>query len=383
MLNRRRLLQFGGAGAASLGFGLGLPTIAFAATARTDKRFLFVIQRGAADGLATLAPTGDPAYAGLRGDLAADVAGGAKLDAMFTLHPGMVETAKLYAAKQALFVQAVASPYRDRSHFDGQNVLESGGAGAYRVKDGWLNRLLTELPGGKAVALAPTVPLALRGSAPVQSYAPSNLPQAGDDLLIRIGELYAQDAQLGPLWTQAQAARMKAGELGDAKGGAAAGQLAAKLMSGADGARIAMIETNGWDTHNGQRGRLAAQLRGLDALVANLKAGLGADWSNTFVLVATEFGRTAKANGTGGTDHGTGAMAMLIGGAVAGGKVIADWPGLGPSALYEGRDLKPTINLDALIASALSQHFGLDGARTAALLFPETRPGLLGQRLVA
>ena len=383
MLNRRRLLQFGGAGAASLGFGLGLPRIAFAATARTDKRFLFVIQRGAADGLATLAPTGDPAYAGLRGDLATDLASGAKLDSMFTLHPALSETAKLYSAKQALFVQAVASPYRDRSHFDGQNVLESGGAGAYRVKDGWLNRLLTELPGGKAVALAPTVPLALRGAAPVESYAPSNLPQAGDDLLIRIGDLYAQDPQLGPLWIQAQTARMKAGELGDAKGGAAAGQLAAKLMGGADGARIAMIETNGWDTHNGQRGRLAAQLRGLDALVANLKAGLGADWSNTLVLVATEFGRTAKANGTGGTDHGTGAMAMLIGGAVNGGKVIADWPGLSPGALYEGRDLKPTIDLDVLIASALSQHFGLDGARTAGLLFPETRPGPLGQRLVA
>ena len=379
MLDRRLLLQMSGAGVAML----GLPKIAFAATARTDKRFLFIIQRGAADGLATLAPTGDPAYAGLRGDLAADLASGAKLDSMFTLHPAMGEMAKLYAAKQALFIQAVASPYRDRSHFDGQNVLESGGAGAYRVKDGWLNRLLTQLPGGKAVALAPTVPLALRGAAPVQSYAPSNLPEAGDDLLIRIGDLYAQDPQLGPLWTQAQAARMKAGELGDAKGGAAAGQLAAKLMGGADGARIAMIETNGWDTHNGQRGRLAAQLRGLDALMANLKAGLGADWANTMVLVATEFGRTAKANGTGGTDHGTGAMAMLIGGAVAGGRVIADWPGLSPGALYDGRDLKPTIDLDALIASALSQHFGLDGARTAGLLFPETKPGPLGQRLVA
>ena len=379
MLDRRLLLQIGGAGVAML----GLPKIAFAATARTDKRFLFIIQRGAADGLATLGPTGDPAYAGLRGDLAADLASGTKLDSMFTLHPALAETAKLYAAKQALFVQAVASPYRDRSHFDGQNVLESGGAGAYRVKDGWLNRLLTELPGGKAVALAPTVPLALRGAVPVASYAPSNLPEAGDDLLIRIGDLYAQDPQLGPLWTQAQAARMEAGELGDAKGGAAAGQLAARLMGGADGARIAMIETNGWDTHNGQRGRLAAQLRGLDALVASLKAGLGADWSNTLVLVATEFGRTAKANGTGGTDHGTGAMAMLIGGAVNGGRVIADWPGLSQAALYEGRDLKPTIDLDALIASALSQHFGLDGARTAGLLFPETRPGPLGQRLVA
>lgn len=381
MLNRRKFMAFGGAGAGAV--MLGLPHVAFAATARTDKRFLFIIQRGAADGLATLAPTGDPAYASLRGDMAADLASGAKIDPMFTLHPALAELAKLYAAKQALFVQAVASPYRDRSHFDGQNVLESGGAAAYRVKDGWMNRLLTELPGGKAVALAATVPMALRGPLPVQSYAPSRLPAAGDDLLQRIGDLYAEDKQLGPLWTQAQAARMKAGELGDARGGAAAGQLAAKLMGGADGARIALIETNGWDTHNGQRGRLAAQLRGLDALVANLKAGLGADWNNTLVLVATEFGRTARANGTGGTDHGTGAMAMLLGGAVNGGRIISDWPGLSQGALYEGRDLKPTLGLDALIASSLAQHFGIDGARTAGLLFPETKPKLLGQRLIA
>ncbi len=167
MLDRRLLLQMGGAGVAML----GLPKIAFAATARTDKRFLFIIQRGAADGLATLGPTGDPAYAGLRGELAANLVSGAKLDSMFTLHPALAETAKLYAARQALFVQGVASPYRDRSHFDGQNVLESGGAGAYRVKDGWLNRLLTELPGGKVVALAPTVPLALRGAARCRSRA--------------------------------------------------------------------------------------------------------------------------------------------------------------------------------------------------------------------
>jgi uncharacterized protein (DUF1501 family) len=227
------------------------------------------------------------------------------------------------------------------------------------------------------------VPLALRGNVPVQSYAPSKLPAVGDDLLIRIGDLYAEDAQLGPLWNQAQAARIKVGELSDAKGGAAAGQLAARLMGGADGARIAMIETNGWDTHNGQRGRITAQLRGLDALVANLKVGLGADWSNTLVLVATEFGRTARANGTGGTDHGTGAMAMLLGGAVAGGQIVADWPGLANGELYDGRDLKPTMDLDALIASAVSQHFGLDGARTSGLLFPETKPRMVAQRLIA
>ncbi len=379
MLDRRRLLQFGGAGLALL----GLPRITFAASLRSEKRFLFVIQRGAADGLATLAPLGDPAYAGLRGDLATDQVGGAKLDDMFTLHPALAETARLYAAKQALFVHAVASPYRDRSHFDGQNVIESGGAAAYRIKDGWMNRLLSELPGGKAVALAPTVPLALRGPVSVASYAPSNLPQASDDLLIRIGDLYAEDRQLAPLWNEAQATRLKAGAAGSGAGGGQLGTLTAKLMSGPDGARLAMIETNGWDTHNGQRGRLAAQLRNLDGLLAALKLGLGPAWNDTLVLVATEFGRTAKANGTGGTDHGTGAMAMLVGGAVAGGRIISDWPGLSAAALYEGRDLKPTIDLDALIASALAQHFGLDLGQTAARLFPDTKSPLLKQPLVS
>ena len=380
MFNRRNFLIAGSVGAAAL---VARPRLAFAKAA-TDKRFLFIIQRGAADGLATLGATGDPAYAGLRGDLAAGLTAGAKLDPMFTLHPALAETAKLYAARQALFVHAVASPYRDRSHFDGQNVLESGAAGAYRLKDGWMNRLVGQLPGGeKAIALSPAVPLALRGPNPVESYASSALPDAGDDLMLRAGDLYAGDAQLGPLWNQALAARAKAGDLTDGKGGVAVGALAARLMSGPDGARIGMIETNGWDTHSGQNGRLAAQLKGLDAMIAAYRSGLGAAWNDTLILVATEFGRTAKANGTGGTDHGTGAMAMMLGGAVAGGRVIADWPGLSAGALYEGRDLKPTTDLDALVAGALAQHFALDPARAMAALFPESRGSAVAQKLIA
>jgi uncharacterized protein (DUF1501 family) len=377
MLDRRNFLASGAVGAAAL---LAGPRVAFASAA-TDKRFLFIIQRGAADGLAIVAPTGDPAYAGLRGDLARDAATGNRLDAMFTLHPALSESAKLYAAKQALFVHAVASPYRDRSHFDGQNVLESGAAGAYRLKDGWMNRLLGQLPGDRAIALSPAVPLALRGAIPVESYAPSALPDAGDDLMLRAGDLYAHDVQLGPLWSEALAARAKAGDIGGAKGGAALGALAARQMSGANGARIGMIETNGWDTHSGQTYRLAAQLKQLDATIAAFRAGLGPEWDRTLVLVATEFGRTAKANGTGGTDHGTGSVAMLLGGAVRGGQVIGDWPGLSSAALYEGRDLKPTTDLDALVAGALGQHFALDPARASGL-FPETNPRPLAHPLI-
>ena len=144
-----------------------------------------------------------------------------------------------------------------------------------------------------------------------------------------------------------------------------------------------MIETNGWDTHSAQRGRLATQLRGLDQMVSAMKSGLGADWANTLVVVATEFGRTARPNGTGGTDHGQASAAMLLGGAVAGGKVIADWPGLSQGALYEGRDLKPTTDLDALIGGALAQHYGLEPARVMTTLFPESRGSAFRQQLIA
>jgi uncharacterized protein (DUF1501 family) len=186
------------------------------------------------------------------------------------------------------------------------------------------------------------------------------------------------------MWDAALQTRQMAGDVAGQAGqnGAAVGALAAKMLGGANGARIAMIETNGWDTHSGQRGRLAAQLKGLDQTVGAMKTGLGPDWDNTLVLVATEFGRTVRPNGTQGTDHGEASLAMLLGGAVAGGKVIADWPGLGPSALYEGRDLKPTTGLDSLVAAAVAQHFGLEPPRVMKTLFPESTGPALTQTLI-
>jgi uncharacterized protein (DUF1501 family) len=225
--------------------------------------------------------------------------------------------------------------------------------------------------GESAVAIAPTMPLALRGAARVTSYAPSALPQASDDLLARVTQLYASDTQLHGIWAEAMAARDLAGNAPDGPRHdlASLGTLAATFLAQPDGPRIAMIETGGWDTHSGQNGRLAFQLRNLDALLAALRDGLGSDWAETTVLVATEFGRTVAANGTGGTDHGTASVAMLIGGAVKGQRVIADWPGLGAGALHEGRDLKPTHEMDALIASAVAECFALDHERVARALF--------------
>ncbi len=372
MINRRTLITR----AALAGAALSMPGLAFAA-APGDRRFVFVILRGAMDGLSTVLPVGDASFRGLRGELA-DPAGGApvKLDAMFALHPALAGTAAMYASGEALFIQAVASPYRERSHFDGQNVLETGGTAAYALSDGWLNRALPLIPNSReAVAITATVPMALRGKAAVTSYAPSALPPASDDLLSRVAGMYAGDPQLHTLWSQAIDAKMLAGADGDKRANPESlGKLAATFLSKPDGPRIAVIELQGWDTHAQQNGRLNTQLKQLDTLLVALKTGLGPNWSKTAVLAATEFGRTAAINGTGGTDHGTGGAAILAGGAVRGGRVVADWPGLRGSDLYENRDLKPTTDLRAVMAGVLAGQFGIDPGRMGAV-FPNA-PGL-------
>jgi uncharacterized protein (DUF1501 family) len=368
ILARRHMLKAAAAGAGAIFLA---PQIVFAAAA-TNRRFVFIIQRGAADGLNTVIPYADPDYARLRAQLAIDPATAIKLDGHFALHPAMVEAGKMYASGQALFVHATASPYRDRSHFDGQNVLETGGTQPYAQRDGWMNRLVALMPrqGDEAIAFATAVPPALRGPVEVASYAPSGLPQPSDDLLTRVGRMYASDGQLHGLWDAALETRGMAGGQKAGQDPAKLGALAATFLSSPNGPRIAMIETGGWDTHTGQEGRLNAQLKNLDKMVAALRDGLGPVWNDTVVLVATEFGRTAAANGTGGTDHGTGSAAMLFGGALKGGRVIADWPGLSQAALYEARDLKPTTGLDSVIAGLVGENFGIDPERTARALFP-------------
>jgi uncharacterized protein (DUF1501 family) len=368
MIARRQFLSTAALGGAALFVAPGLAL----ATVPTERRFVFIIQRGAADGLDILRPTGDPAFAGLRAGLFGDAAG-TRLDAMFSLHPALAEVGRMYGQGQALFVHAVASPYRDRSHFDGQNVLETGGAQPYAVRDGWLNRLVAMMPrsADEAIAIAATVPTALRGSVQVASFAPSALPHAADDLMARVTALYVADPQLHPVW--AAALETKGMATGTSKGQdpASLGWLTARFLTKPNGPRIAMLETLGWDTHTAQKGRLANQLKNLDAMLAAMRDGLGAAWANTTVLVATEFGRTAAVNGTGGTDHGTGSVAMLVGGAVKGGRVISDWPGLAPAKLYQARDLRPTSGLDALIAGVAAESLALDPERVGRGLFAQ------------
>lgn len=362
---------------------MAAPRMLFA-QADTERRFVLILQRGAADGLHTVVPYADPAYARWRGALALDTSSLLKLDGTFALHPALTQVRQLYGAGRASFFHAVASPYRDRSHFDGQNVLETGGNAPYQLRDGWMNRLMGLLPptGKRPIAFAPAVPMVLSGAHEVTSYAPSALPQASDDLMLRVAQLYATDAQLHGLWSSALEARgMAAGMAGgpdeqkNRQDPAALGRIVSGFLARADGPRIACIETSGWDTHSAQRQRLDAQLRGLDGLIGGLQQGLGAAWSETVVLVATEFGRTVAVNGTGGTDHGTGAVSMLLGGRVQGGRVVADWPGLAAPSLLEGRDLRPTLNLNVLIAQTCAELFGLEPERVARALFPDIARG--------
>ncbi|MBS1182818.1 MAG: hypothetical protein H6Q99_2698 [Proteobacteria bacterium] len=368
MMDRRNFLRGAALGAGTLVIA---PRMVFA-NVETARRFVFIIQRGAADGLDTVIPYGDPALAGLRGPLTIDPGDMNKLDGLFALHPSLERLAGFYRDKQSLFVQAVASPYRERSHFDGQNMLESGGLRPYERPDGWLNRLSSLLPKSQeeAIAFSPTIPLALRGAAPVTSYAPSSLPEAPDDLLTRVSALYNADSELHALWSMAMENRGLADAASAKQDPASVGTTAAEFLSRPNGPRIAMIETAGWDTHATQKQRLANQLHGLDQMIGALRDGLGDVWKDTTVLVATEFGRTAAANGTGGTDHGTASAAMLVGGAVQGGQVIADWPGLATGNLYEGRDLAPTLDLDALIAMVAAESLELDREKTMRALFP-------------
>jgi uncharacterized protein (DUF1501 family) len=372
-----------------------IPRFAHAAPGARDPRLVVVILRGAMDGLSAVPPLGDPDYQGLREGIALQRDGAhaaLPLDGFFHLHPAMPNLARLYAAQQAAIIHAAATGYRERSHFDGQDVLESGQPGAGRTDSGWLNRLLEALPAGEAIArrgalgVGVVPPLIARGAAPVLGWAPPVLPRADADLIARLMDLYGER---DPVLAQALAkgadverivARegMTAGRRGgpdNADGMRQIAEGAARLVNADDGPRVAALAFEGWDTHaneGGATGRLAGLLGGLDGALAAFESGLKERWRDTVVMVITEFGRTARVNGTVGTDHGTGTAAFLVGGAVRGGRVIADWPGLKTEQLHQQRDLRPTTDISAVAKGVLADLFGVSGAVLGEKVFPGT-----------
>jgi uncharacterized protein (DUF1501 family) len=388
MILRRDFLKAAGLGIAAT----GLPGVAFA-QAETDARLVLVILRGAVDGLAIAAPYGDGNYSKMRGELALPAPGKKngllKLDGLFALHPALPGLHGDYLGGDALIVHAVASPYRERSHFDGQDVLENGGTSAGAIRDGWLNRAIAPLGGAlgseTAIAMARNTPLVLRGDNSVTSWAPSQLPDAEDTTISRLQDLYADDAFFATRLTQALKAQGIAADMSGLANKTRRGNDAAYLrmlmestarfLTAEDGPKIAVLEAGGWDTHANQgagTGALANRLSGLDDGITALRSGLGESWNNTVVAVVTEFGRTVRVNGTRGTDHGTGTAAILTGGAVNGGRIIADWPGLAAGNLYQDRDLRATTDIRSLFKAILADHLELPNTLIESQVFPDS-----------
>jgi len=369
-----------------------------------DPRLLTIVLRGALDGLAAVAPVGDPDWIKLRGDNALRLDGktpALPLDGFFALNPAMPNVHRLYQAGEATLVHAVATPYRDRSHFDGQDVLESGLPKPGAVDSGWLNRALAGLEPGEpanprgreAFAVGPVSPLVVRGPAPVLSWTPARLMPVSDDTTMRLLELYRHtDPTLARVLEDrlGLAAVARAGGISSAPddkapatpGGGIAqvrayfaevAGAAGKFLASPEGPRIGALALDGWDTHVNEgavSGRLADLLGALDGAIAAIKTNMGAAWSETVVALVTEFGRTAHVNGNEGTDHGTGTVALLAGGALKGGRVIADWPGLKEADLFEKRDLKATTDLRAVLKGVLKDHLRVDDRALAAEVFP-------------
>jgi uncharacterized protein (DUF1501 family) len=373
-----------------------------------DPRFLTIVLRGGLDGLAAVAPIGDPDWIKLRGDSALKLDGATPalpLDGLFALNPAMPNLHRLYKAGQAIVVHAVATPYRERSHFDGQDVLESGFARPGHADTGWLNRALTVLAPddrvragtnrARAFAVGPITPLVVRGRAPVLSWVPSRLPSVSDDTTLRLLDLYRHtDATLARVLedridlatlTPGNPRGRGADEMGPAIqiGGisqvrayfAEAAGTAAQFLASPDGPRVGALALDGWDTHNNEgavNGRLSQLLGALDAALAAIEANMGGAWNETVVALITEFGRTAHINGTEGTDHGTATVALLVGGALKGGRVIAAWPGVKQSDLYENRDLRATTDLRAVLKGLLKDHLRIDERALATDVFPDS-----------
>ncbi len=371
-----------------------LATLSFAATpshaAGSQKRFVMVILRGGMDGLYAVPAVGDPDFIAARGALSQYAEPVLPLDSSFAMHPNLAQLHSLYQRGEMGVVHAVGLGYRDRSHFDAQQVLESGGSRPYELSTGWLGRALG-VQRSKGLALSTTVPLVLRGTGTIDTWAPSNLPDPSVDLVNRMERMYGNDPALGLALSRARAlhfdtsmnADMNVDKNADrtSAGGnktgnfAALAKRAAEFLAQADGPQAAVLELGGWDSHANQAaptGAISNNLRQLDNGLAALREGLlpSSTWQNTVVVVVSEFGREVAMNGTQGTDHGTGGVAFVLGGKVSGGRVWGDWPGLAKKDRFEGRDLRITTDIRSVLKGVLSDHMSVSTDALNTQIFP-------------
>jgi uncharacterized protein (DUF1501 family) len=359
-----------------------LPSVTFAqAGAGGAGRFVFVLLRGGFDGLAAVVPYGDPDYRSLRETFAFAESDLSPLDDTFGLAPGLSPLRAVWDAGELAIAHAMAIPHRTRSHFDGQAVLETGMDRPVGSSDGWLNRLLQVMAGRKSgIAIAAGMPLSLTGPHQVETWSPTQLGVVSDAFLERLAVLYRADRALANRFEAALQQQELVGEEPMARGNARRGgiapllQAAARILRQEQGPNIAAMEFSGWDTHanqglaGGALDRLLGQLA--DGLVL-FRSEMGAAWQTTTVVVMTEFGRTARPNGTRGTDHGTAGAGFVLGPRLARAQMHADWPGLSRQALFEGRDLKPTLDTRAVLKAALVGTFDLTDSQLARV-FPDS-----------
>ncbi|MGF1748584.1 DUF1501 domain-containing protein [Vibrio cionasavignyae] len=367
MTSRRNFLK--GIGATSL--VTCLPNLAFAATASPNV-FVWVTLRGAMDGLNVVVPTFDTAYSVLRPNLAFNANELHGLDGGYGLNPALKNVFEWYQNDEAMFVHACATGYRSRSHFDGQKVLENGTLNPLE-REGWLNRFLMSEKSNLAIAIDSGLPLIAQGEMKVSSWYPHKLKAEEEQALI-LADLFQSDPELGSNFSEAMKLEKMLGTGSQSKQFANLMTQAGKFINSPQGPNIAVLELGGWDTHSAQgttQGRLANQLKKLDEGLLALKSALGEKWSSTVVMCASEFGRTARENGTKGTDHGTANVMLLAGGAIKKGQVVSDWPGLADDKLFEGRDLAPTTDVRAVIKGVLADHYLADSA-TLLNVFPDS-----------
>lgn len=379
MLNRRHFTKLTAAGLLA-----GATAAPVFSNAPTEKRFILLNLRGAMDGLHALAPYMDKDYHKLRPTLGLGAAGSERkiidLDGSFGLHPALKPLSALYRNRELLFVPAVSTQYRQRSHFEAQDMLEGGGTVPYQHNTGWLNRAIVTMGGTShriGLSIGPSIPLIMRGAADIRTWSDSRLPDVDEGFLNRIYTLYENDPIFHKAFTQAQQDKEQSDMMENMARGKGRFEhdlrAALTLLKDKKGPRIAVLEAGGWDTHYAQERRLNKLFSELSHSIAFMKTELGPLWKDTAIMVVSEFGRTASENGSKGTDHGTGGLAILAGGAVNGGSIRGVWPGLSQAVLLDGRDLAPANQIESLFKATLVQHLGLTESQVEDSVFPGTR----------
>ena len=347
------------------------PNMALPDTNPTEKRLLVVLLRGGMDGLASIPPLGDKNLSKIRKDIL--VNGANDLDGFFGINPSLRFLGSEYHKGRAAFVHATSFPYTGRSHFDGQNIMETGFEQAYAVTSGWVGRAMNAA-GFSSLAVSLPIPIILRGNDVNSNYFPTNFPKAGKSVYKDVKEMWQNDPQLAGLLDPIIGRRMQHGGRGDTR---ELVSFAAKEMHKSDGPRVGLLEFEGFDTHalqGNEDGHHAEILAELDGVLEGFKRQMGDLYDNTVVVTVTEFGRTASENGTQGTDHGWASAIFLAGGLVKGKQVISDWPGLGSKDLYEGRDLLMTIDARDVYAEVVKTVFDLNDEDIARDVFLGYRP---------